>query len=236
MSGYAKYYEEKLYPIQDGVLSIINKLDTPFFLTGGTALSRYYFTHRYSDDLDLFVHNDPQYLSHVETVLNQLIKDGKGRFDVEMKSIKRNQNYTQLYVIDTENPDVELRIDLINDIAAHFGEIEMDAKLGKVDNWRNILSNKLTALFRSEPKDVVDIQAIARHRNFNWKSIVNEAKMKEAGVEPEILHDMLMSFPVSYIDTIKWIEKPDEKRFSENIKMVADDILFGRSNSIYIPK
>ncbi len=31
------------------------KLETPFYLTGGTALSRHYFNHRYSDDIVLFV-------------------------------------------------------------------------------------------------------------------------------------------------------------------------------------
>jgi predicted nucleotidyltransferase component of viral defense system len=32
-----------------------NAAGTPFFLTGGTALSRYYTHHRYSDGLDFFV-------------------------------------------------------------------------------------------------------------------------------------------------------------------------------------
>jgi len=35
----------------------VKKSGTPFYLTGGTALSRGYFNHRYSDDLDLFVNN-----------------------------------------------------------------------------------------------------------------------------------------------------------------------------------
>ncbi|MFH1146292.1 MAG: nucleotidyl transferase AbiEii/AbiGii toxin family protein [Pseudomonadota bacterium] len=33
----------------------------PFYLTGGTALSRHYFAHRYSDNLDLFVNKDPDF-------------------------------------------------------------------------------------------------------------------------------------------------------------------------------
>ena len=55
MNLYAKYYREKLYPFQDGVLNIVKKSGTPFYLTGGAALSRGYFDHRYSYDLDLFV-------------------------------------------------------------------------------------------------------------------------------------------------------------------------------------
>ena len=34
-----KYYTKKLYPFQDGVLNIVKKLNTDFYLTGGTALS-----------------------------------------------------------------------------------------------------------------------------------------------------------------------------------------------------
>lgn len=55
MNDLAKYYEESLYPLQNGVLSIVQRSKTSFFLTGGTALSRYYAHHRYSDDLDFLI-------------------------------------------------------------------------------------------------------------------------------------------------------------------------------------
>ena len=61
MNSYKKYYSKKLYSLQDGVMSIIKELNAPFFLTGGTALSRHYFNHRYSNDLDLFVISDPDF-------------------------------------------------------------------------------------------------------------------------------------------------------------------------------
>ena len=50
-----KYYINNLYPFQDLVLKLIMNIDDTFYLTGGTALGRYYLKHRYSDDLDLFV-------------------------------------------------------------------------------------------------------------------------------------------------------------------------------------
>jgi hypothetical protein len=43
----SQYYEESLYPLQNGVLNVINQSGTDFFLTGGTALSRAYYHHRY---------------------------------------------------------------------------------------------------------------------------------------------------------------------------------------------
>ncbi|HPG30304.1 MAG TPA: nucleotidyl transferase AbiEii/AbiGii toxin family protein [bacterium] len=47
-----EFYEQKLYAVQDIVLNDSNI--TNFYLTGGTALSRFYYNHRYSDDLDFF--------------------------------------------------------------------------------------------------------------------------------------------------------------------------------------
>ena len=57
----SQYYEETLYPLQDGVLNIIYQSGTDFFLTGGTALSRAYYNHRYSDDLVFFVNQSKTY-------------------------------------------------------------------------------------------------------------------------------------------------------------------------------
>ena len=90
----------------------------------------------------------------------------------------------------------------------------------------------MTALFRSEPKDVVDIHEIALQQNFNWRDIVTEAKSKEVGADPEIIYDMLNSFPLKYLDMIKWISQPDTKTFKHEIKTIADDILYGRNNSL----
>jgi predicted nucleotidyltransferase component of viral defense system len=46
------YYGNILYPLQYKVLEIVAELPVDFYLTGGTALSRAYLNHRYSDDLD----------------------------------------------------------------------------------------------------------------------------------------------------------------------------------------
>ena len=53
----------RLYDIQDAVLKKMNAMETEFYLTGGTALSRGYLKHRYSDDLDFFVSDSPHYSS-----------------------------------------------------------------------------------------------------------------------------------------------------------------------------
>lgn len=45
---------QKLYAQQDKILSLLSKMDTGFYLTGGTCLHRFYLNRRYSDDLDFF--------------------------------------------------------------------------------------------------------------------------------------------------------------------------------------
>lgn len=215
------------------MLNIVQKAGTPFFLTGGTALSRQYTHHRYSDDLDFFVVSDPEYAGHVDTILLRLIEaEDTGVLNLDSTSIIKGKAYTQLFVTDTDTNKIELKVEFINDVATHYGSITVDPVLGRIDSLRNILSNKLTALFRSEPKDVADIHAIALQQSFNWRDIVTEAKSKEVGADPEIIYDMLNSFPLKYLDTIKWISQPDTDTFKHEILTIADDILYGRDNSL----
>ncbi|SVD37762.1 uncharacterized protein METZ01_LOCUS390616 [marine metagenome] len=233
MNDSAKYYTEKLYPLQNGVLSLVKKSKTPFFLTGGTALSRYYFHHRYSDDLDLFVANDPEYPTHVKTLLKSLTQeDEELNFYVDLKDINIGETYTQVMVTDKTDSSTVLQLDLVNDVAAHYGELNNDPDLGQVDSWQNILSNKLTALFRSEPKDVADIWVIAKNKCFQWEQVVQEAKSKEAGIEPETIYDILRSFPVEQMNPVKWIQKPSGNEFMNDLRNIFDDILFARENSL----
>ncbi|PIW07184.1 hypothetical protein COW38_03270, partial [Candidatus Collierbacteria bacterium CG17_big_fil_post_rev_8_21_14_2_50_45_7] len=63
---------DTLYPLQDKILATVSTLETKFYLTGGTALSRGYFDHRFSDDLDFFVNRDSTFPQQVETIIQTL--------------------------------------------------------------------------------------------------------------------------------------------------------------------
>ena len=214
-------------------MNIIQKLNTPFFLTGGTALSRHYFSHRYSDVLDLFVNSYGEFRELLDTVLVSLDSaDHQKTFLIEKGTIKRFENYSQIFVYSTLKPETKLKIDFVNDIARHYGDFETNEHLGIIDGWQNILSNKLTALFRFEPKDIADIWVISCHKKFSWKSIINEAKSKEAGVEPEVIFNILKSFPIAQLQLIKWIVKPDYVKIENDLSIIAEDILYGKENSL----
>ena len=234
MKDYDKYYKENLYPLQNGVLNLVKKLKTPFFLTGGTALSRFRYNHRYSDDLDFFVIDDSNYNQYVQKILkafssNKLIQ-------LNLENVNIGKSFTRIYLNPSKNNEISLQVDFINDIAKYFGKVLSHKEFGQIDNWRNILSNKLTALFRSEPKDVVDIWIISKNERFNWEELLNEAKAKESGINPEIVYEMLNSFPISYIENIKWISGFNYSEFEKDIKIIAEEILLGQDNSLVIRK
>ena len=65
-------YYRKLFLLQDRVLEIIDHLDINFYLTGGTALSRFHLNHRYSDDLDFVSHKDPYFGDYIEKITSSL--------------------------------------------------------------------------------------------------------------------------------------------------------------------
>ena len=232
MNSQDNFYTKSLYPFQDGVLDIVKKSRLPFYLTGGTALSRGYFNHRYSDDLDFFINDSPEYSSLVSRFIDELGKAEISKFlAIEKKTLRRGHQFTQIFV-NSINGNIQLKIDLVNDIPLHFGDVVMRRQLGRIDSWRNILSNKLAALYRYEPKDIADIWIIARNKRFSWKTTLNEAKEKDAGLETLAIVEILKTFPNEKMNVIKWVARPDERLFLSDLSKIGDDIFKGGGNSL----
>mgnify|MGYP001560699699 CR=1 FL=1 len=208
------YYNDSLYPLQDRVLKAIQAAQTPFYLTGGTALSRCYFNHRYSDDLGFFVNKDKNFLVHTEKIIVSLAD-----FELEIKI--KTEGFCSLMV------NKILKLDLVDDVAFHLGGFETHEIFNKVDNIENILSNKLSALIsREEAKDVVDIWMIAKGRKINWQEIYLSVGSKAAGIFPPEVAKKLDSFPRKLLSKIKWVgESPSQTNFDNDIKEIVTSIL-----------
>jgi len=158
----SQYYEESLYPLQDGVLSILSRSGTDFFLTGGTALSRGYYNHRYSDDLDFFLDRSQSYNEQLDIVLAILDENGYS-WDIT-KGFIRAENFT---TISLKKDSTILKLDFVNDLVPHFGGVVKTDLYYRTDSIRNILSNKLSAVFRYAAKDIADIREIALHETID---------------------------------------------------------------------
>ena len=222
----SQYYEENLYPLQDGVMNTLNRSDSNFFLTGGTALSRAYYNHRYSDDLDFFLNNSQNYDDELDYFLELLSEDGFS-WDTENEYL-RNNNFTTIKIgYYGSNPI--LKLDFVNDTVPHFGEIQKTSLCNRTDSIRNILSNKLSAIFRYAAKDIADIREIALHESIDWPLIIQEARQKEAGLELVYISDILQGIPKSEFETIAWTKKPEWDVFRSDIDRIIYQMISGET-------
>ena len=108
-------------------------------------------------------------------VLSKLKEDGF-LWDVT-KDFYSRDSFVSLKVY-RDNPDILLKLDFVNDVAPHFGEFVETDIFQKTDSIRNMLSNKLTALYRFAGKDVADIREIALHESVNWTEICNRTDLR----------------------------------------------------------
>lgn len=211
------YYEDIIYPLQDKIFSVIEKSRTPFYLTGGTALSRFYFNHRYSDDLDFFVNDDQKFNEYLNIIFTNLKREGI-EFEIKVK----DEKFSRIIVKE------KLKIEFVNDIPFYLGDTVTikNASFSRIDNLNNILSNKITSFRdREEVKDIVDIREIANKIKPDWEIIFSAANSKAAGIFPPEIAEKMDRFNPDLIDKIKWIRKPDKDEFTSDIKRIIDEIL-----------
>jgi len=157
-------------------------------------------------------------------VLSKLKDDGFF-WDSDVDFIS-NETFTSLKVKWAKS-EALLKLDFVNDVAAHFGGLVETQVYYRTDSIRNMLSNKLTAIFRFEAKDVADIREIALRENVDWTQAIREAREKEAGVELTYVSKILVGIPQSEFETIAWVRKPDWEDFREDLYKIAFEMLNG---------
>ncbi|MEI6702032.1 MAG: nucleotidyl transferase AbiEii/AbiGii toxin family protein [Deltaproteobacteria bacterium] len=145
-----EYYGSSLYPLQDQVCRLIGL--GGLYLSGGTALSRVYFKHRYSDDLDFFYNGHLHPKENFAVDVRESIERVATIFKVEM--LLDSDYFKRIMVIDRETI---LKVEYIYEPYTHFGEfVEWGGCF--VDSLENIGVNKITAAQnRKTAKDFVDL-------------------------------------------------------------------------------
>lgn len=217
------YYQNVLYPFQDRILKVIETSALDFYLTGGTALGRCYLNHRYSDDLDFFVNDHKNFKAQCSTAINAL----KKRFECDIATT--SDSFLRLFI---KTEKISIKVDFVNDVPYHFGSIQISPFFHRIDSWRNILSNKICALSRMEAKDIADIVFLAMNYNFDWETIIAEAKQKDLWVDPIQVCQIIDQFPVTALKKIKWIKNVSFENLKRNINRLHKDIFWGNENSM----
>ena len=212
-------------------MKIVRELNTPFYLTGGTALHRYYYNLRYSDDLDLFVNSDDLFSDYIEDVYKAFLRAEENNiFKIDKDYTRKSEYHTQIFIKDKN--DTQLKIDFVNDTAPHYGSFIECKNLGRIDSIENILSNKISAIFRFEAKDIVDIWSIAKNEHFDWSEVISKSKTKEVAVDPIEIFNILISVPYNIFQNIKWAKDIVYKDIHDDIKKIAQNIFKGEPNQL----
>ena len=215
----ADFYFDILYPLQDLVLSRIRDLRTGFYLAGGTAASRVYLQHRFSDDLDLFTNDSPEFRLWAERVIDVLaaVPDWKAEI------LLREARFVRVNLV---APQATLKIELIDDVPAHVGEIIDHPVLGRVDSAENLLANKLTALIdRAEPKDLADVWGFCCRMDLSIGRALEDAHSKAAGLFSPDLARVLTSTCEADWRMIRWINAPDVGEFLADLRRLGEELL-----------
>ncbi|MDO9580816.1 MAG: nucleotidyl transferase AbiEii/AbiGii toxin family protein [Bacteroidales bacterium] len=215
---------KSLYRLQDKALQALKGHLGPFYLTGGTALGRFYLNHRFSDDLDFFVNSAPGFTQEVKRIYKRLI----GQLPVDTKSTVDTEEFVRIWI----GGEVRMKLEFVNDTGKHLGPVLWSDEI-PLDNPGNILANKLGAMLsRDEAKDVFDIVLLAANYSFNWETVYEHATNKQLMNEEDVLM-RLTTFPVDWLQEQRWLKNPvDLPAFKEKLERIADDFLLARDNSL----
>ena len=148
-----RFYEEILYPLQDRIFTFVSVYDDKIYLTGGTALSRFFFRHRFSDDLDFFTTTDD-----LKLIANDLIAR------LHDKGYGVNTTNLDIYFARTfiEKDNVQLKIEFVKEYN-RFGKSLHTEKGIFINNLEDMGANKITAFEeRVEVKDIIDLYYITK--------------------------------------------------------------------------
>lgn len=163
-----------------------------FYLTGGTALARFYFHHRESIDLELFTNDFEQDFARVNQIVLGILHVLKLRITSQVVTD------TFIQYIVTDPVGTSLKVDLAKDIPVHFGE-PLNMAGVRVDSPENIGSNKVLAIFgRTDAKDFIDLYWILHHTDVKFEQLFQQAKQKDLG-----LSELYLAYALQNIEKIR---------------------------------
>jgi len=214
------FYLGRLYPFQNQVLNVIARVETGFYLTGGTALSRGYLNHRFSDDLDLFVNDKETFALWADRVIGILAQSSHWHTQV----LLREERYVRLNLAQA---DLNLKIEMVNDVPSRVGEPWVHPVLGRVDTAENILANKITAVLdRAASKDLADIWALCCLKDLSLSDAIMGAQGKAAGIFPVDLARVLCLATRADWEAVRWVEPPDPEQFVAQLSDLGKNLIF----------
>jgi len=216
------FYLDRLYPFQDQVLKVLSTVETEFYLTGGTALSRGYLNHRFSDDLDFFVNDSSDFRLWADRDIQALSQSLNWNCRVD----QREERYVRLSL---QQAEINLKIEMINDVPSRVGIPRLHPILGRIDTAENILANKITTILdRQAPKDFADIWCLCCQNGYSIHEAITGALGKAVGVFPVDLARVLCSVTLNDWQLVRWIDPPKPDLFIQQLNELGKGLILNK--------
>jgi hypothetical protein len=211
----------QLYQLQDWALARMRLVAHGFYLTGGTALARGYCQHRYSEDLDFFTNDAPEFGLWRDRCLEALRREAE-QSGLRLEIILREERFGRAVL----HGALPLKLEFINDVPSRVGEPWKHPVLGLLDTKENIFANKISALLdREEPKDVADIYWLCCREGLDVLDAIEQAGGKAAGVFPPLVAERLTAVLREGVPQVFWVQEPVLGRFTSELQRVINRIL-----------
>ena len=213
---------KNLYEVQDWALAHIRRPEHELYLTGGTALSRGYYNHRYSEDLDFFAGDSADFVLWRDRCVDEIEKGCEDTEGYSLEILLREERFGRVVL----HGVTDLKIEFVNDVPFRIGEPVRRDDLGLLDTRENILANKISALLdRNMPKDVADVFWMCCRDDLSISDALSGARGKAAGVFPPIVAKRLADAAQAGLPEVFWVEAPAEDEFRDGLTGLAADLL-----------
>jgi predicted nucleotidyltransferase component of viral defense system len=214
------FYFKILYPIQDIVLENIQRRE--FYLTGGTALSRFYYNHRFSDDLDFFYdgYNHPK--ENFNFSYREIIYGLEKAFE-KVELIMDGEFFKRIFV--TKN-STALKIEFVYENYKTVGN-KKEFKGALIDSRENICANKIgTVMERRTTKDFFDLYYLLK--DVELAQAISWSELKRVPPDYEglmIATGDLLKSPHQLEGEVLILQPVDNNKFMEFVTKLIGDLM-----------
>lgn len=125
-----------------------------------------------------------------------------------------------------EEAGVQLKIEMVNDVPAHVGDIRQHPILGRLDSPENILANKVkAALDRAAAKDLADIWGFCTRMGLSLEQAITNPHSKAAGIFPPDLARVLLSATEDDWRQVRWWQGPSVEQFLDDLRVLGERLI-----------
>jgi predicted nucleotidyltransferase component of viral defense system len=209
-----EFYEKILYPMQDEIFQLLQS--NKFYLTGGTCLSRFYYQHRFSDDLDFFFMGQNEELDIFEIECNKIFRKIETQFQIEVSI--NNKAFKRIHVYKDKIP---LKIEFIYENFPLVGKRFFDKEI-LLDTKDNIATNKMTAIHdRNTLKDYFDLYYLLKE--FSLQKLLEWSNLKKVPLDYE---GTLLSLSLGKLEgDVFMIQEISQFEFDSFVKNLTGEII-----------